>query len=107
MRALLIILLCLGAVACSWVTLTPGGEKVRVLSADEVSSCEELGKAMVSLRAKVAGINRDPRQVEKELAMLARNAAADMGGDTVVAVTAVKEGKRSYKVYKCVGAKPK
>jgi len=62
---------------------------------------------MVSLKAKVAGINRDAEQVAKELAMLARNAAADMGGDTVVPATEVTDGKRSFTVYKCVGAAAK
>ncbi len=107
MKAWLITALCLGICACAWVTLTPGGEKVRVLDAGEVASCQELGNTMVSLRAKVAGINRNEDEVAKELAMLARNSAADMGGDTVVAVTAVAEGKRTYKVYKCVGAAAK
>ena len=100
----LIVSLCLTVSACAWVTLTPGGEKVRVLDAGEVSACRELGNTTASLLAKVAGINRNEEQVEKELSLLARNSAADMGGDTVVPSGAVKEGKRSYTVYKCVGA---
>jgi hypothetical protein len=104
MRGLLLAVLCLGIGACSWVKLTPDGEKVRVLSAAEVTTCKELGNTTVSLLAKVAGINRSEAEVEKELSLLARNAAADMGGDTVVAVGEVKEGKRHYTVYKCVGA---
>jgi len=103
MRGLLIITLCLGMSACSWVSLTPDGEKVRVLAAGDVADCQELGRTMVSLKAKIAGINRSEAKVEKELAMLARNSAADMGGDTVVPDTAVKDGKRTYKVYKCIG----
>ena len=102
MRRWLFVLLCLSISACSWVKLTPGGEKVRVLDAGEVTTCKELGNTTVSLLAKVAGINRNEEQVTKELSLL-RNAAADMGGDTVVPVSGVKEGKRSYKVYKCIG----
>lgn len=107
MRALLIVALCLTVGACSWVELTPSGEKVRVLDADEVATCQELGKTIVSSMAKVAGINRSEEKIEKELAMLARNAAADMGGDTVVPLGEVKEGKRSYMVYKCIGVTAK
>lgn len=107
MRKLLILAFCLGMSACSWVELTTGGEKVRVLAAEEVTTCQELGKTVVSSMAKVAGINRSEEKIEKELAMLARNAAADMGGDTVVPVSEVKEGKRSYTVYKCIGVLPK
>jgi hypothetical protein len=107
MRRSLFALLCLTVSACAWVTLTPGGEKVRVLDAGEVGACKEVGNTTVSLLAKVAGINRNEEQVENELSLLARNSAADMGGDTVVPITAVKEGKRSYTVYKCVGATDK
>jgi hypothetical protein len=103
MSRLLGVLLCLSVSACAWVTLTPGGEKVRVLDASEVSTCQALGNSTVSLLAKVAGINRNEEQVTKELSMLARNAAADMGGDTVVPISAVKDGKRSFAVYKCIG----
>lgn len=107
MARLLLVLLCLSISACSWVKLTPGGEKVRVLDANEVSTCKELGNTTVSLLAKVAGIKRDEKEVAKELAYLARNSAADMGGDTIVAISAVKDGKRTYKVYKCIGVTAK
>ena len=107
MRKSLLALLCLTMGACSWITLTPGGEKVRVLDASEIVSCKELGNTTVSLLAKVAGINRNEEQVEKELSMLARNAAAEMKGDTVVPITAVKDGTRTYTIYKCVGAAAK
>lgn len=103
MGRLYFVLLCLSLSACAWVKLTPGGEKVRVLDASEVSTCKALGNTTVSLLAKVAGINRNEEQVAKELSTLARNAAADLGGDTVVPISAVKEGKRSYAVYKCIG----
>ena len=106
MGRLLMVLLCLGLSACSWVKLTPSGEKVRVLEAGEVSTCKELGNTTVSLLAKVAGINRNEEQVAKELSMLARNAGAEMGGDTIVPISAAKEGKRSYAVYKCIGVGP-
>ena len=107
MGRVLVVLLCLSVGACTWIKLTPGGEKVRVLDVAEVSTCKELGNTTVSLLAKVAGFNRNEDQVAKELSMLARNAAADMGGDTIVPISAVKEGKRSYAVYKCIGVSAK
>ena len=104
MKKSLFALLCLSLGACSWITLTPGGEKVRVLDASEVVTCKDLGNTTVSLLAKIAGINRNEAKVEKELSLLARNAAAEMRGDTVVPITAVEKGTRTYTVYKCVGA---
>ena len=105
MKRLLLISLLSGAVlfsSCTWVKLTPEGEKVRVLSDTEVSSCKKLGKTTTSLKDKVAGIHRNARKVEKELQALARNSAADMGGDTVVPVTQAKDGKQIFEVFKCI-----
>ena len=103
----LCVLLCLSISACAWVKLTPGGEKVRVLDAAEVGSCKSLGTTTVSLLAKVAGIKRNEDEVSKELSLLARNAAADIGGDTIVPSTPIEDGKRTYEVYKCIGVNVK
>jgi Domain of unknown function (DUF4156) len=107
MRRMFLAFLCLSVCACAWVKLTPEGEKVRVLEASEVSTCKDMGNTTVSLLAKVAGINRNEDQVAKELSTLARNAAAEMGGDTIVATSPVKDGKRSYAVFKCIGVSAK
>ena len=88
---------------CTWVKLTPEGDRVRVLDASEVSNCKQLGETKVSLMARVAGYNRDPRQVQRELDALARNAAADIGGDAVVPLGNPHEGKQTFAVYKCAG----
>ncbi|MFQ5760646.1 MAG: DUF4156 domain-containing protein [Acidiferrobacterales bacterium] len=87
-----------------WVKLSPEGEKVRVLQASEVASCKKLGKTTVSVRAKLVGIKRKEKKVKTELEYQARNsAAADFeGGDTIVAISAVTEGKQKFDVYKCV-----
>lgn len=89
---------------CTWVKLTPGGEKVRVLSPAEVTSCNLIGDTNVALLARIGAVNRNEEKVQKELNALARNSAADMGGDTVVPASEVNDGKQRYSVYKCVGA---
>ncbi|TVO77922.1 DUF4156 domain-containing protein [Sedimenticola selenatireducens] len=88
---------------CAWVKPTPEGEKVRVLDADEVTSCKELGTTNVSLIDKIAGINRNAEKVQKELETLARTSAAKIGGDTVVADSPVEDGQQRFIVYRCVG----
>lgn len=87
-----------------WVKLTPAGEKVRVLEASEVSSCRKLGKTSVSVRAKLVGVKRKEKKVKRELQYQARNSAsADFeGGDTIVALSAVTDGRQKFDVYKCV-----
>ena len=98
------IVLCAALVgACTWVKPTPAGESVRVAPASEVASCTRKGKVTVSLKSRVAGVERKPTKVANELATLARNEGALLGGDTVVAETAVADGRQVFGVYHCGG----
>lgn len=101
-KLLAIILLALVLPACTWVKLTPGGEKVRVLSADEVQSCTKKGKTNVSLKADIGGIERNREKVKTELETLARNSAAELNGDTVVPASEIENGKQTFTVYRCI-----
>ena len=87
--------------ACSQLELTQGGEKVRVLDPNEVSTCRELGRTNASVTARVI-VDRPAETIAKELRTIARNSAARMGGDTIVPLTIVEEGQQTYVVYKCV-----
>lgn len=91
------------AVACTWVKPTAEGESVRVAGAAEVANCERKGKVTVSVKNRVAAVERKPTKVESELATLARNEAPAMGGDTVVAESAVSDGRQVYGIYDCGG----
>ena len=93
--------------ACTWVKLSDEGKKVRVLGADEVTGCTKLGKASVSLKSKVAGFDRSRKKVQEELEMLGRNTAVELGGDTIVPVTPIKDGKQVFDVYRCIPRKSK
>lgn len=88
--------------ACTWVKLTPEGERARVLSAAEVTGCKKLGKTTVSVKGDIAGMERLPDRIQEELNILARNSAADLEGDTVVPVGEPKDGKQVFEVYRCV-----
>lgn len=88
--------------ACTWVELTPEGEKVRVLSQGEVQSCKKIGKTTVSLMSEIAGIERNKEKVKKELEALARNTAIDLKGDTVVPASEIIDGKQVFDVYRCI-----
>ncbi|MFQ5993649.1 MAG: DUF4156 domain-containing protein [Acidiferrobacterales bacterium] len=100
---LLVPVVALMLMGAKWVKLTPEGEKVRVLEEQEVGTCKRLGKTNVRLKDDyVFGIKRSEKKVKKELHILGRNSAADMGGDTIVAVTEPKEGAQKFAVYKCV-----
>lgn len=88
--------------ACTWVEPTAQGEKVRVLTAEEVTKCKKVGQTTVSLLAKLAGIERNAQKVQDELNILARNSAVELDGDTVVPISAVEDGKQTFAVYRCV-----
>jgi hypothetical protein len=87
--------------ACTWVELTPAGDTVRIVSANEVEGCKRLGTTTASLRDKILGIERNQERVQRELNTLARNGAADMKGDTVVPISEPDDGKQRFAVYRC------
>jgi len=87
--------------ACSGIKLTTGGEKVRILDPNEVSSCRKLGKTSNAVTARVV-VERPEEAIAKELRVLARNSAAGMGGDTIVPLTVIENGQQTFEVYKCV-----
>ena len=88
--------------ACTFVDKSPGSDKVRVLASDEIKTCRKLGQTRTSVLDKLAGIPRPPETIERELEIIGSNSAVDMGGDTIVPVTPVVEGKRTFQIYKCV-----
>lgn len=86
---------------CTWVKPTPEGERVRVAQVQEVRDCERKGEVASILKSRVAGFERNPDKVAGELETLARNEAALMGGDTVVAQSPIKDGRQMFGVYRC------
>ena len=90
-----------GAGACTWVDLTEPGRNVRVVPADAVAACEKLGTANVRTTDRIGPIARSERKVHEELDALGRNEAAALGGDTLVPLGPIREGRRSFEVYRC------
>ena len=89
------------AVGCAWVKTTPGGEQVREATAADVGSCQEIGTAVGSTQATAAGIPRNKEVMRDEQVTLARNRAAQIGGDTIVQSGPPSGGTLSFIVYKC------
>ncbi|MCB1935883.1 MAG: DUF4156 domain-containing protein [Nitrosomonas sp.] len=88
--------------ACAtWVKVTPQGETVRIIqSIQEVKSCKRLGKVNAKVVSKFI-FERDKEKVAAELANLARNEASVLGGDTIVPISEIYEGRRTFVVYQC------
>ncbi|MCW8825516.1 MAG: DUF4156 domain-containing protein [Gammaproteobacteria bacterium] len=101
MKSSIVLLLSLSVIACTWVELSPEGERVTVATAEQVVSCKRVGKTTVKSAAKVVGLERHDYKVEAELNTLARNSAPEIGGDTVVPVATPVDGKQLFEVYRC------
>ncbi len=84
---------------CTFVKLTPSGENVAILQANEVANCTSEGNITVSVTSKVV-VNRQPAKVAQELRTLARNRAADRG-DTLVAANEPSRGEQTFNIYRC------
>lgn len=87
---------------CSFVKLDPGAEEVLVLEAERTQDCERLGQTRVSVATEIGFIKRGKPSISDNLETLARNSAAEMGGDTITAETEVVEGKQTFGIFDCV-----
>lgn len=90
------------AAGCVFVQPTEGGKKVRVLTAPEVERCRSLGTLTSQVADRVAAIPRDREAVADDVLVNAKNAAAAMHGDTIVPASALKDGRQTFNVYRCL-----
>lgn len=95
------LLIVLPGSACVWVSASSGGEKVRVLEPVEAASCHKLGRTTPQTADRVLIFARVHRNVREELRSLARNEAAELGGNGVVPSGPVEEGRQSFDIYRC------
>lgn len=90
---------------CTWVKLEDAGSRVRVAYDGRVGGCERVGEVSVSVKGRVGPYNRNDLKVKDELETLARNEAAGMPADTVVAKGEPQEGEQAFDAYRCAGAR--
>ncbi|MDO8333066.1 MAG: DUF4156 domain-containing protein [Nitrosomonas sp.] len=103
----IVVVVCVGFIlsSCTWVRVTSQGEGVRLVqSAKAVEPCKKIGKVNTKVVSEVV-FNRDAEKVAGELADLARNEAATLGGDTIVPTSEIIDGRRSFDVYQCFPSK--
>jgi len=102
-RRRLLPLLCVAVLAgCSFVKPTEEGKKVRLLAPHEVERCRSLGTLTSQVQDRIGAIHRTPEAVQEDVLVNAKNAAADLGGDTIVATSELKDGKQTFGVYRCL-----
>jgi len=87
---------------CSpWVEPTNDALNVRVAYLSQIDGCKKLGRTTVSVLDKVAIFSRSEEKMSGELETLGRNSAAEMKGDTIVAMSKIVDGEQVFDVYRC------
>ena len=102
-RRLIALLPAVAALAsgCALVSVTEAGAKVRLTAPEAVVACTGLGRITASVVHEVGFIPRHPDAVQDNVNVTARNSAAGMGGDTIVPVAPLADGKQTFDVYRC------
>ena len=85
----------------SFVDLTEEGSKVLEATADKVDNCEMVGKGTASTRSKRVFFKRKGERVQNELLGLAKNEAATLGANAIVAGEIGEDGKMKWAGYSC------
>lgn len=101
LAAVILVMGGLGGCASDLIEVRKGSEQVLLAEAKQVSNCQSKGEVIVSVLAEVGFISRSVEAVEANLLQLARNAAIDGDGDTVVRGSSPAFGKRTFAIYKC------
>ena len=86
---------------CAVLSLTDDGAAIRLAKPEAVASCKNLGRVTASVLHRVGIVPRHPDAVQEEIEVVARNAAARMGADTMVPASGVEDGKQAFDVYLC------
>ncbi len=98
---LLIVLPSLLLSACTWVKVSSEGAGVNTLTVAQAAGCTRLGQTHSKTLDKIAFVKRSQRKQKEELEKLAKDEAAKMGGNAIVADGAVEEGRQTFIIYKC------
>jgi hypothetical protein len=87
--------------ACTWVEPTKESSGVTLVRSFNVNACKKLGSTNATVTQKIGPVTRGEDVVMEELITLAKNRAAKMGGDSIVAQEPVVDGSMSFDIYKC------
>lgn len=86
---------------CSFVKLSPHADDVLVLKPHQTRECEQLRRSSSQVLDKVWFVNRNRERMAEELETLARNTAAELGGNAVVVDSEIEAGRQRFIIYNC------
>ncbi len=91
----------LAGCASDLIDVRPGSQNIPLLASDQVTQCQFKGNTTVSVLAQVGFVSRSVEAINGDLLQLARNAALDAGGNTLVPGDRPELGKQTFGVYHC------
>ena len=100
-RHFALLVITIGISACTWIEPTKESLEVILVKPGNVSNCQKLGTTHVTVTHKIGIITRGEKAVTEDLITVAKNNAANKGGDSIVARGENVEGKMSFDIYKC------
>lgn len=86
---------------CSFNEPTEASKQVMLVKAYNVTGCQKLGDTVARVKDSLGGVKFSEKEVQEELIVIAKNDAAKMGGDSIVAVSDVKGGVQKFAIYRC------
>ena len=87
--------------ACQWVKPTEESAHVSVVKPAHAFNCQKLGSTTSSVKGRIGFFERSNAKVGQELVTLAKNEAARIGGNTLVAKGSISEGSQVFDVFRC------
>lgn len=100
-RTVIIVSSAVVGVACSWVSPSVDSQYVALVKAQAVGGCRKIGDTTSKTLSKIVVVGRSEQKQTNELITLAKNQAAVMGGDTIVAKGVIAAGEQVFSVYDC------
>ena len=85
---------------CTWVKLSDAGAGVTLAEKESVAACQHVGIVTTQTRDKVV-MERGEATIHEELLVLARNQAAALGANVIVALGPPSEGNQDFAAYRC------
>ena len=100
-RALLLATVLVPLTACTWVKKSEEAKSVALVKPSVAQQCEKLGSTTSKVTDNIGPIPRSDSKVQDELIDLAKNEAALIGGDSIVAESAAVDGVQRFAIYRC------
>ena len=99
-QILAFLMLISGVSGCQFVQLSGGGARVAQAGSGDVAHCRQVGEVDARTKSRVL-LQRGAAKVQEELWIIARNTAADLGANALVAVGTPQNGQQRFLAYRC------